>query len=262
MYTDRTLFKGAANSRHQQSNAFHKALVFRSLIFYAWYIPSGLLAALFSVIVSPFMPLVWRLSFVAYWQRSVIEWLRLTCGVRYFVEGLGKIPSPPYVVVSNHQGQWEAFCFQTLFHPLIMVVKGELLSVPIFGWGLAMLRPIAIKREKPRQAMRKVLIEGADRLRRGLSVLLFPEGTRMAPGVLGRYKRSSLELAFQNGVPVVPVVHNSGDCWPARRFTKYPGLIHVVIGEPILTGNQTLDKMNEIIRWTEITLKKIREVSP
>jgi 1-acyl-sn-glycerol-3-phosphate acyltransferase len=177
------------------------------------------------------------------------------------VEGAGRTPAPPYVVVSNHQGQWEAFCFQTLFHPLIVVVKKELLRVPLFGWALATLRPIAIQRDKPRQAAGKILTEGADRLGRGLSVLLFPEGTRMAPGVLGRYKRTSLGLASQNCVPVVPVVHNSGDCWPARRFIKYPGIIRVVIGEPIVVGTQIPEKMNEIVSWSEITLKKIREMN-
>ena len=83
----------------------------------------------------------------------------------------------------------------------------------------------------------------------------------MASGVLGRYKRSSLGLASQNGVPVVPVVHNSGDCWPARRFIKYPGIVRVVVGEPIVVGSQMSEKMNEIVNWTEITLKKIREMN-
>ena len=174
---------------------------------------------------------------------------------------MDRIPPPPYVVISNHQGEWEAYCFQSLFHPLTMVVKQELLHVPLFGWAFAVLRPIAIKRENPRQAARKILTEGADRLGRGISVLLFPEGTRMAPGVLGRYKRSSLALASQNGVPVVPVVHNSGDCWPARRFIKYPGTIRVVVGEPIVVGSQMGDRMNEIMNWAEITLKKIREMN-
>jgi 1-acyl-sn-glycerol-3-phosphate acyltransferase len=255
------LSKDVADSRDQRSDNLHSILVFRSILFYAWYIPSGLLAVFFSVIVSPFLPLVWRLSVIGYWQSSVIEWLRLSCGVRYSVEGAGRTPAPPYVVVSNHQGQWEAFCFQTLFHPLIVVVKKELLRVPLFGWALATLRPIAIQRDKPRQAAGKILTEGADRLGRGLSVLLFPEGTRMAPGVLGRYKRTSLGLASQNCVPVVPVVHNSGDCWPARRFIKYPGIIRVVIGEPIVVGTQIPEKMNEIVSWSEITLKKIREMN-
>ena len=83
----------------------------------------------------------------------------------------------------------------------------------------------------------------------------------MAAGVLGRYKRSSLALASQNGVPVVPVVHNSGDCWPARRFIKYPGMIRVVVGEPFVGGSHTAEKMNEITRWAEVTLKKIREMN-
>ena len=250
------------NGRNQADGSFSSALIFRSLLFYAWYLPSGLLMALFCAIIGPLLPLVWRLSCVGYWQRSVIEWLRLTCRVRYSIEGMERIPAPPYVVISNHQSQWEAFCFQTLFHPLIMVVKRELLRVPVFGWGLAMLRPIAIQREEPRQAVRKIFVAGADRFRQGLSVLLFPEGTRMAPGSLGRYKRSSGELAAQNGVPLVPVVHNSGDCWPAHRFIKYPGVIRVVIGEPVLFDNQVQNRMSEIVKWTGMTLKKIREANP
>ena len=236
-------------------------LVIRSALFYVWYIPSGVLTVLFILIVGPFLPLVWRLGVVGFWQSSVNGWLRYSCGVRFSIEGTDSIPPPPYVVISNHQGEWEAFCFQSLFHPLTMVVKRELLNIPLFGWALALLRPVAIRRENPRQAARKILADGTDRLGRGISVLLFPEGTRMAAGVLGRYKRSSLALASQNGVPVVPVVHNSGDCWPARRFIKYPGMIRVVVGEPFVGGSHTAEKMNEITRWAEVTLKKIREMN-
>ncbi len=231
----------------------------RSLLFYFWYVPSGVFAVLFVLTAGLILPLRWRLAFIGLWQYSVIAWLRVSCGVDYQIIGRENIPQSPYVVAANHQGQWEAYLFQSLFHPLVMVVKRELLGIPVWGWALFMLRPIAIKRENARESLRKLLRQGSERVSSNLSVLIFPEGTRMPPGVLGHFKRSSIALAAKANVPIVPVVHNSGDCWPAHRFLKSPGKITVVIGKPVIVGDNKSETMVALRQWAEAAYQAVRE---
>ena len=94
-----------------------------------------------------------------------------------------------------------------------------------------------------------------NRLERGLFVLFFPEGTRVKAGQINKYSRSSFELALRSDVPVLPIVHNSGDCWPAHKFLKYPGTIFLTIGKP----HQVVDAKEsalEIENWTRSSLKR------
>ena len=110
-------------------------------------------------------------------------------------------------------------------------VKRELLYIPFWGWALSLLNPIAINRGKPKEAILQTLDEGSKRLEEGMFVLLFPEGTRVEAGKVGNYARSSFELAKRNGVKVLPVCHNSGDCWPAHKFIKHSGVIKLLPGK-------------------------------
>ena len=109
--------------------------------------------------------------------------------------GLENLTKEPCVIVSNHQGQWETFSMQYLFHPLCTLLKKELLYIPLWGWAMKLLQPIAIDRSKPKEAIMKTLKDGSDRLSNGMYVLLFPEGTRVEAGRVGNYARSSFELA-------------------------------------------------------------------
>ena len=225
----------------------------RSFIFYIGYLGSGLLASFLACLFGPFLPLNNRLKFFSLWPKFANWLLYVTCNIQLTIEGEEHIPNQPCVIVSNHQGQWETFSMQYLFHPLCTLLKRELLYIPLWGWAMSLLRPIAINRSKPKQAILQTLDEGSKRLQEGLFVLLFPEGTRVEPGKVGNYARSSFELAKRNNVKILPICHNSGDCWPAHKFKKRPGTIKLFIGEPI----QVVDSKKsaeEVRAWTKKNL--------
>ena len=225
----------------------------RSFIFYIGYLGSGLFASFLACAIGPFLSLNSRLKFFALWPRFANWFLYVTCKVKLIVEGEENIPTKPCVIVSNHQGQWETFSMQYLFHPLCTLLKRELLYIPLWGWAMSLLRPIAINRSKPKQAILQTLDEGSERLQEGLFVLLFPEGTRVEAGKVGNYARSSFELAKRNNVKVLPVCHNSGDCWPAHKFIKQPGTIRLLIGETI-EAEDSKKSAEEVRGWTEKNL--------
>ena len=222
----------------------------RSFVFYIGYIGSGVLASLLACIFGPFLSLNNRLKFFSMWPKFANWLLYVTCKIKLDIEGEENIPIEPCVIVSNHQGQWETFSMQYLFHPLCTLLKRELLYIPLWGWAMGLLNPIAINRSKPKEAILQTLDEGSKRLEEGLFVLLFPEGTRVEAGKVGNYARSSFELAKRNNVKVLPICHNSGDCWPAHKFIKHSGTIKLSIGEPIKVIDSK-ESAEEVRAWTE-----------
>ena len=224
----------------------------RSTLFYAGYGPLVALFSLLSCTVGMALPLTSRQTLATTGNLLIGHWLRLTCGIRVKVIGRENIPPAPFVILSNHQSPWETYYLQRHFRPVATILKRELLKVPFFGWGLASVKPIAIDRGNPRVALRQVLEQGQERLARGWNVIVFPEGTRIPYGRTGDYARSGAALAQAAGVPVVPVAHNAGRLWPARRFLKYPGTITLVIGECLLTSSGS---SKEITRQAEEWIK-------
>ena len=201
-------------------------------------------------LIGPFIGLEKRLKLFALWPKFTNWYLHLTCGIKVNVIGQENLPSSPCVIVSNHQGQWETFSMQYLFHPVCTLLKKELLYIPLWGWAMKMLDPIAINRGKPKEAIVQTLDEGSDRLKKGLYVLLFPEGTRVKAGRVGKYARSGFELAKRNNVKILPLCHNSGDCWPAHKFIKKPGTINLHIGEPFFVEDSK-KSAEEVQQWVE-----------
>jgi 1-acyl-sn-glycerol-3-phosphate acyltransferase len=133
-----------------------------------------------------------------------------------------------------------------------LVFKRELVLIPFFGWGLATLNPIILDRSARHQALRTLIEQGRERLARGLWVTLFPEGTRVAPGIKGRYNVGGAMLAAETGVPVLPIAHNAGVFWPRKTFAKHPGVIELVIGPRIQTaGRDAREIMREAESWIE-----------
>lgn len=228
--------------------------ILRSFIFYIGYISSGVVASLIACIVGPFIGLDKRLKLFAIWPRFANWFLNFTCDIQVEVIGRENLPNEPCVIVSNHQGQWETFSMQYLFHPLCTLLKKELLYIPFWGWAMKMLNPIAINRDKPKEAILQTLEEGSNRLKEGMYVLLFPEGTRVKAGRVGNYARSSFELAKRNNVKILPLCHNSGDCWPAHKFIKHPGRIKLIIGEPFFVEDSKRSA-NEVKEWVEKKLQ-------
>jgi 1-acyl-sn-glycerol-3-phosphate acyltransferase len=222
-----------------------------SLLFFVLYNLIGILHSLLSLAVAPFQSFEQRYWFVNLWSRATMWLLRWLNGVRIEVEGLDLIPRDrPVVVMCNHQSQWETFYLQLLISPQATILKRELLWVPFFGWGLALLRPIAIDRSKASQALKTLLRVGQERLREGVSVVIYPEGTRQAPGTIGPFNPGGAMLAARAGVEVLPMSHNSGDCWPSRSLMRIPGVIRLRIGAPIpVEGKSAKQIVAEAETW-------------
>lgn len=230
----------------------------RSIIFYFLYAVSGMLAGMVSLFLGPF-PFMTRYNIVILWNHFALFIAKYIAGINYQIIGLENIPrGTPYVVLCKHQSTWETIFTQIYFKPLSTVLKKSLLSIPFFGWGLALLRPIAIDRSKPRDAIRLVHREGIARLEEGINVLIFPEGTRTKAGSIGNYARSGAEIACAARVPVLPVAHNAGFFWPVPQLLKNPGCVTVVIGKPVPTeGRNSKELTEEIKAWIENEISKM-----
>lgn len=228
-------------------------LFLRSLAFYTVWWLSVLIYAPLVLLMFPIPPLP-RYRLIRLWGRFNVWWLRLTCGISYEVEGMENLPARPAVIMAKHQSTWETLAFEFLFPPHVWVLKRELLWVPLFGWAMAMSLPIAIDRRSGKKAVQQVIEQGAQRLRDGFWVMVFPEGTRVAPGERRRFGIGGAALAQASGTPVVPVAHNAGSVWPRRQFLKRPGHVRVVIGRPIESADRTAeDVRREAERWVHDT---------
>jgi 1-acyl-sn-glycerol-3-phosphate acyltransferase len=240
------------------------ALQLRAVLFWLGWIPSTVLIACLLLLTFP-LPILWRYRVAQTWTLFNVWWLRLTCGVGYRVIGAENIRkvAKAAVIMSKHQSTWETMALQRLFPPQVWVLKRELMWIPFFGWGLALVAPIAIQRGAGRRAMDQLLRQGADRLARGLWVVIFPEGTRVPPGKTRPYKLGGAVLAAQTGYPIVPVAHNAGRYWPRHSFIKHPGTVTVVIGEPIEPAGRTPEELNvEVKAWIEARMAELDAQPP
>jgi 1-acyl-sn-glycerol-3-phosphate acyltransferase len=179
--------------------------------------------------------------------------LRVLCGLTYTVEGRENLPPGNHVILMKHSSTWETFGIMTLFPPIVWVMKREILWIPFVGWGCLFARCIAIDRRAGASAVNHVLAQGKHRMEKlGAWVMVFPEGTRMAPGETRRYGSSGALLAAQQKCKIVPVAHNAGYFWPRRGLLKKRGTIRVVIGPPIeAAGRDTREVNEEAQRWIE-----------
>jgi 1-acyl-sn-glycerol-3-phosphate acyltransferase len=213
--------------------------------------------ALLSWLVAP-LPARARYRIVTSWSRIVISLARSICRIHYRVEGHPAPRGGPYIVLAKHQSAWETLAFQVLFPPQVSVLKRGLLWVPFFGWGLATLSPITVKRGAPAQTLRRLLEQGTDRLAQGLWVIVFPEGTRVRPGERAKFQAGGAWLACRTNVPVLPVAHNAGELWPKNGFLKFPGTITVSIGAPIPSAGRSADELNQAVQtWIEHEMARI-----
>lgn len=198
------------------------------------------------------LPRMARYRLISAWSRLVVWLAWWICGIRWKIEGRRHLPDEPAVILSQHQSAWETLAFQEIFPPQVLVLKRELLWIPFFGWGLALMSPIAINRARGMAALREMARQGRERLAQGFWVVIFPEGTRVSPGEKRAYHQGGAWLAVNCGVPVVPVAHNAGRLWPRNAFLKRAGTVTVRIGPPIATlGREPKDVIAEARAWIE-----------
>ena len=229
-------------------------VLLRALLFYAGLVLATLIFAPVSLVLLA-VPLHRRFRIMSQWSVFNLWWLRLTCGLTYEVRGREHVPDGPCIILCKHQSAWETLALQQVFPAQVWVLKRELLWIPIYGWGLAAMAPIAIDRASGMRALRRIVDQGTRRLRQGLCVVIFPEGTRTPPGHRRKYQPGGGMLAAQSGYPVVPVAHNSGWFWPRQSLKKMPGTITMVVGPAIDPAGKTAAQITrEAEEWIESTV--------
>lgn len=222
---------------------------------------SSLFAAALALITPPYallalatfpLPRMLRYRIISGWSRLVLVLAKAILGIDCRIEGRENLPERPAVILSKHQSAWETIAFQQIFPPQVYVLKRELLWIPFFGWGLALMSPIAIDRSRGVAALRALARRGKERLAQGFWVVIFPEGTRVAPGKRRAYQLGGAWLAAASGAPIVPVAHNAGRVWPRNAFIKHPGTVTVRIGPPIESRDRDPKTLNALAEsWIE-----------
>lgn len=233
--------------------------VLRALAFQVGFILS--IAAWAPVVLALFwLAPISRYRVIRQWGRFTVWWLKISCGLSYEVHGRENIPATPCVILAKHQSTWETLAFQWIFPPHVWVLKRELLWIPLLGWGMALSQPIAIARDQKRKAIDQVIQIGCKRLAQGRYVIIFPEGTRVAPGEHGRFQMGGARLAHAAACPILPVAHNAGCFWPRRTFLKKPGVVKVVIGAAIPAQDRDPAELNALAQsWIVATTDRLEK---
>lgn len=235
-------------------------LTIRSLLFYILHWPTTFILSALIVLFRPFgIRAVYPLGRL--WSRLNGIYLKAICGMSYEVIGKQNIPDGPAVYLAKHQSAWETIIFPSIFPPYMWVLKRELFKIPVFGWCLKALGHIGIDREMGIKSLKQINEEGERLLKEGFSIIIFPEGTRVAPGDMGEFNPGGISLALKAGVPIVPVTHNAGIFWRRKEFAKRPGKITVVIDEPISTEGvspSARKKLNQRVK--EIIEMRLKEI--
>jgi 1-acyl-sn-glycerol-3-phosphate acyltransferase len=167
------------------------------------------------------------------WARLLVTGLRVICGIRLSVQGLERLGPGPALIASTHQSAFDTFVWLTLLPRCCYVLKQELLRLPLFGPLMPLAGMIAVDRRSGASAMRHLLREGQRAVGEQRQIVIFPEGTRAAPGQQLPLQPGAAALAARTGLPVIPAVTDSGRCWGRRAFQKRPGTIHIWLLEPL-----------------------------
>jgi len=237
-------------------------LRFRSFCFNTgWYLGSVALA----VAGSPILLLPRRavIAWARLWIVFVLWWLRITCRLDHRLAGLENLPRGPVIIACKHQSSWETLAFTLLFPGTAIVLKRELLFIPIVGWAMARAGNIAVARGDGASALRGLVKQAKKAIAEGRSVAIFPEGTRVAPGQSKPYQVGTAALYRQLGVPVVPMALNSGVFWGRRKFVKRPGTITLEVLPPIAPGLSRAAFMTKLQERIETaTARLVAEAEP
>jgi len=194
------------------------------------------------------------------WADVGVWGARRICGMRHQVRGMENVPkSGPILIACKHQAMWETLFFMTIFKEPAIVLKKELLSMPIYGWYARTMEMISVDREDGPSAIKDLARQAQAALDKRRPIIIFPEGTRRAPGALPDYKPGIALLYRQLGVPCVPAALNSGLCWPAHGFLKSPGLITVEFLPPVAPGLDRKSFMNELVTRIEAATQRLED---
>ena len=178
----------------------------------------------------PMMALMrWYLGTVTFLERTVL-------GIDYQVVGTENLPSAPFLVAAKHQSAWETLKLPLLLDWPAIVLKEELLRIPIWGWFAKRIGGIAINRSGRGRTLAAMMRTAEERVAQKRPVVIFPQGTRVPPGQYASYKIGVYGVYQHLNLPVVPMAINAGVFWPRKLFERRPGTITVEFLEPIAPG--------------------------
>lgn len=229
-----------------------------SLLFTAFLFVWTFVYAIVFVAMAGLMPFQRRFVLARLWAVVLLRALAWTCRLRHTVEGREHLPGGSHVALWKHSSSWETIAMNVIFPRQVWVLKRELTWIPVIGWGIRLLHAIAIDRRSGHVAVNQVVEQGKQRLAEGDWIMIFPEGTRTAPGETRKYGVSGALLAAEAGKKVVPVAHNAGYFWPRRGLRKRPGLIRVVIGPAIDCAGRDPRSINQQAQeWIEAQVARL-----
>ncbi|MBY0281305.1 MAG: 1-acyl-sn-glycerol-3-phosphate acyltransferase [Alphaproteobacteria bacterium] len=212
-----------------------RSVVF-DFVFYVW-------TFFYFVILFPIMllfPRSWTMWMYRFWTKMNLLGLKFIVGLDYKIEGLENLEEAtkkgPYILACKHQSAWETIIFSTLIDEFQIVLKRQLIYIPVFGQYLKKLNSIVIDRDAGSKAIKVLVHQGRDAVRNGRSILIFPEGTRGKAGEPGVYQPGIAALYRDLNVSVLPVALNSGVFWGRRSPIKRPGVIILRFLKPIPSG--------------------------
>ena len=217
----------------------------RSLIYTALFY---VLSAVIAIAMLPLLwaPRGWMAAVVRLWARTTIVLVRAVCGVRVEFRGLEHLPRGAALIAAKHQCMFDTIAPMTLFADPAYVMRDSLLRIPFYGWYSVKQGMIPIDREGHAGALRAMLAQAKARARENRQVVIFPEGTRTAPGTTGEYKPGVAALYRVLGLPCTPMATNSGVHWPAHGFLRRPGLIVYEFLEPLPPGQERGEFMRQL----------------
>ncbi|PCI39035.1 MAG: 1-acyl-sn-glycerol-3-phosphate acyltransferase [Thiotrichales bacterium] len=227
-------------------------MILRNILFYLLLIPTTIFFALTSMLTL-FTSRKISYWYITRWSHLLIFYAKICCGLQYKVTGVTNLPKIATIVLSNHQSTWDAIFMQVLLPPQCWILKRELLQIPFFGWGLALLQPIAINRQAF-NAIKILITQAGMRLQQGRWIVLFPEGTRVPYAKNKRFARGGAKLAIATNTAIIPIAHNAGKFWPRGLWITQSGIIEVVIGKPINPQNNSADELTKQVEiWINNT---------
>jgi 1-acyl-sn-glycerol-3-phosphate acyltransferase len=210
-------------------------ITFRSIIFNVLFY-LNLLVLVVAALPTLVMPRRGILAVARFWARSSLWLLRVVCGIAAEFRGTAKIPPGALIVAAKHQSLWETFALLLILRDPAYIMKRELMWIPLFGWYTWKAGMIAVDRGKGSQALAGMNSQARQELACNRQIIIFPEGTRRAPGAEPRYKYGVAHLYADAGVACLPIALNSGLFWPRRSLRRYPGTIRVEVLDPIPPG--------------------------
>lgn len=186
-----------------------------------------------------------------FWARSNLWLQKAIVGADHRIDGLENFPEGSFIIAPKHQSFWDTFAFLPHIPDTLYILKRELMWIPLFGWYVAKQKMIPVDRGSRTKVLKEVVRLTKERMLEGRQLIIYPEGTRTAPGAPPSYKYGIVELYAQLGIPVVPIAHQAGLYWPRRKFLRYPGVIVARVLPPIPAGLPKEEFYERLVRETE-----------